>query len=478
MEAALISPLGRTVLGATKITIGRASDNTLVLNDMKASSHHAEIRPEGQYYSLVDLGSMNGTFVNEQQLYAGAPRPLQSGDTIRIGDTRLTFDMSNTSQSGYYTNDSTLQAAPPPPSMPPNYSGNTSYGMGNYGDQMGYYPPTQSVQPPFSSPSYPDAQLPYTIPAQQQPYASETQMPTYVSPSYGQTGPQPDYMQQPQTQQPSYTPPPLYTPPSQPQPKSSPVRRIILAVVALIIILAAIGTFLLISHNNQVAQQNANATATAQTTHNLATATALAQQNATATVVAQATAVATSHYPPFTKVALSDPLSSSSTGWPSSASCQFGSSGYQISIQQTNTFHYCQNSAQFGEIAFQATMTVTQGDCGGLTFRYVDNNNFYFFEVCQNGQYNLGDFVNNNESSLGFHAASAIKQGVNQQNVIAVTVQGDTINMYVNGTDIDTATSNALTSSTFTQGQVGLLGLDVTNPTSVTYNNAEVWTAS
>src|SRR5205085_2570596 len=145
MEAALIGPLGRTVLGTTRITIGRAPDNTLVVNDMKASSHHAEIRPEGQYYSLVDLGSMNGTFVNEQQVYGGTPRPLQSGDTIRIGDTKLTFDMSNVAQSGFYNDDATLQAAPPPPVMP-NYSGNTSYGMGNYGGQMGY-PPTESAPP-------------------------------------------------------------------------------------------------------------------------------------------------------------------------------------------------------------------------------------------------------------------------------------------------------------------------------------------
>jgi len=458
---------------------------------MKASSHHAEIRPEGQYYSLVDLGSMNGTFVNEQQVYGGTPRPLRSGDTIRIGDTKLTYEISSTSQSASYSDDSTLRAAPPPPVMP-NFVGNTSYGIGNYSDQMGYLS-TEAAQPQFSPPAYPDSQSPYAMPAQQPPYASETQLPTYVSPSYGQTGQPPSYtqqpqtqppiyMQQPQTQPPGYTPPPSYTQqPQTQQPKPSPIRRIVLAVIALVIILAAVGSFLLISHNNQVAQQNANATATAQTSHNHATATALAQQNAAATASAQATALVTSHYPPFTTVALDSPLTSASSGWDSSTICQFTSTGYQVSIQQANTLQFCQNSGQYGEIAYQVTMTITQGDCGGLTFRYIDNRNFYFFEVCANGTYDIGDYVNGQSNLLysNFRTSSAIKQGLNQPNTIAITVQGDTVNIFINGSkSIDTGTSSSLTGSTFSQGQIGLLADDSGNPTTIAYTNALVWTIS
>ncbi len=485
MEAALVGPLGRTVLGATKTTLGRAPDNTLVLSDMKASSHHAEIRPEGQYYSLVDLGSMNGTFVNEQQVYSGAPRMLQSGDTIRIGDTRFTFEVSSASQGISYPEGSTVQAAPPPPVMP-NYSGITSYGVGNYGGSHPDYPPTVSAQPPYSSPSYPapsyfDQQAPYAPPAQQSPYVSETQMPTYVSPSYGQTAPQPPpYTQPPQTQ------PPIYTPPLQPQPpKPSPIRRILLAVIALVIILAAVGTFLLINHNNQVAQQNANATATVQTSHNQATATALAQQNATATAIANAnataTAVVTSHYPPFTNVALFDTLTSPTSAWNSSSTCQFGSSGYMVSIQQAHTLQYCvNNSGQFGQIAYQVTMTVQQGDCGGLVFRHVDANNFYFMDVCQDGSYDVGDFVNGTENLRynNTQPSSAIIQGTGKQNVIAITVQGDTVNVFINGHSVDTVTSQALTTSFFSQGEIGLLADNLGNPTAVSYTNALVWTAS
>ena len=67
-------------------TIGRAPDNQLVVNDLKASSHHAQIRPEGQGYEVIDLGSRNGTFVNEQQLVPHVPHLLSMNDQIRVGD--------------------------------------------------------------------------------------------------------------------------------------------------------------------------------------------------------------------------------------------------------------------------------------------------------------------------------------------------------------------------------------------------------
>jgi hypothetical protein len=233
-------------------------------------------------------------------------------------------------------------------------------------------------------------------------------------------------------------------------------------------------------HNNQVAQQNINATATAQANTNAhATATANANVTATAAVNATATAVVTSHYPPFTNLAFYDPLTTSNSQWKGPA-CQFTSAGYQVSIAQLGYFHWCLNTRQFGELAYQATMNIQQGDCGGLVFRYVDPNNFFFFQVCQDGTYNLLVYVSGKESDLYQNARfnSAIHQGANQSNVIAVSVQGDTVNMYVNGQSIDTATDNILTNSAFNQGQIALVAQDTTDPTSVTYTNALVWTAS
>src|SRR5438874_2816559 len=92
MEAALSSSLGRTILGTSILTIGRAPDNRLVVRDPTVSSHHAEIRPDGQGYSIVDLGSTNGTFVNGQRLTKNSPCLLHSGDTFRIGDFTFAYE--------------------------------------------------------------------------------------------------------------------------------------------------------------------------------------------------------------------------------------------------------------------------------------------------------------------------------------------------------------------------------------------------
>ena len=172
---------------------------------------------------------------------------------------------------------------------------------------------------------------------------------------------------------------------------------------------------------------------------------------------------------------------SSTSQWDSGSACQFMPAGYQVSIAQAGYFQWCLNTKKLSDLAYQATMTIQQGDCGGLVFRYIDRNNFYLFEVCQNGTYNVGDFVSGKPTYLYTNAnkaSSAIHQGANQSNVLAVVVQGDTVNMYVNGQSIDTATSTALTSSAFNQGQIGLLADDRADPTAVIFTNALAWTAS
>ncbi|HEX3642641.1 MAG TPA: FHA domain-containing protein [Ktedonobacteraceae bacterium] len=93
MEALLDGPFGRIDLSAPVFAIGRASANQLVLDDKKASGYHAEIRSLGQEggYSITDLGSTNGTFVNEQRLEQRVPRTLVNGEIIRIGDTSFLY---------------------------------------------------------------------------------------------------------------------------------------------------------------------------------------------------------------------------------------------------------------------------------------------------------------------------------------------------------------------------------------------------
>ncbi|MFJ8473821.1 FHA domain-containing protein [Kitasatospora sp. NPDC094011] len=78
---------GTTVaLQGQTITLGRAHDSTIVLDDDFASSRHARIYPDqtGQW-TVEDLGSTNGTYLDRQRLTA--PTPLQPGTPIRIGRT-------------------------------------------------------------------------------------------------------------------------------------------------------------------------------------------------------------------------------------------------------------------------------------------------------------------------------------------------------------------------------------------------------
>lgn len=67
------------------ITIGRDITNDIVINDPEVSRHHLRLTQGGGGYTLEDLGSTNGTFVNGQRL-TGA-RPLQPGDTLGLGET-------------------------------------------------------------------------------------------------------------------------------------------------------------------------------------------------------------------------------------------------------------------------------------------------------------------------------------------------------------------------------------------------------
>ena len=61
------------------------------LADSNVSRHHAEIRPSGDPFQLVDLGSTNGTKVNGVRV---TERLLRDADEVTVGTTRLTFHAS------------------------------------------------------------------------------------------------------------------------------------------------------------------------------------------------------------------------------------------------------------------------------------------------------------------------------------------------------------------------------------------------
>lgn len=81
---------GRQVPLRPVTAVGRAADNSVVLNDPFASAHHTLILWRDNRWWVEDLESHNGTFLNEEKL--PQPVPLTSGDRIRIGETVLRFE--------------------------------------------------------------------------------------------------------------------------------------------------------------------------------------------------------------------------------------------------------------------------------------------------------------------------------------------------------------------------------------------------
>jgi pSer/pThr/pTyr-binding forkhead associated (FHA) protein len=82
--------------------IGRERDNDLVLTDPRVSRYHAQIELVEGEWTALDLGSANGTFVNDQPI--SGPQSLASDDRITVGDTELMFQPSHVS----------LDVSPPP----------------------------------------------------------------------------------------------------------------------------------------------------------------------------------------------------------------------------------------------------------------------------------------------------------------------------------------------------------------------------
>jgi len=75
-----------------KTTVGRSSDNTLVIHDSSVSSHHCEILTYGEEIIVREKESTNGTFINDRKV--AEQGPAKSGQVIRFGEVevRLEFE--------------------------------------------------------------------------------------------------------------------------------------------------------------------------------------------------------------------------------------------------------------------------------------------------------------------------------------------------------------------------------------------------
>jgi hypothetical protein len=69
--------------------MGRGDQAEIRLEDPFASSRHARLTRQGAVIVIEDMGSTNGTYLNEELL--SGPQPLHAGDRVRIGDSEFTY---------------------------------------------------------------------------------------------------------------------------------------------------------------------------------------------------------------------------------------------------------------------------------------------------------------------------------------------------------------------------------------------------
>jgi pSer/pThr/pTyr-binding forkhead associated (FHA) protein len=78
----------RFLLDQDVTSAGRHPDSDIFLDDVTVSRRHAEFRREGSGYTVHDVGSLNGSYVNRERIDAA---PLSGGDEVQIGKFRLVY---------------------------------------------------------------------------------------------------------------------------------------------------------------------------------------------------------------------------------------------------------------------------------------------------------------------------------------------------------------------------------------------------
>lgn len=167
------------------ITIGRDITNDITINDPEVSRHHLRFTRGAGGFTLEDLGSTNGTFVNGQRL-TGA-KPLNNGDMLGLGETvTLGYEMVRGGMAAAPLGQDMAPVAPQSPLRAPTAP--IGQGQPQQGGYSPYSPQAAQQQPPQQP------QSPYGQPQQQ--YGQQPQSP-YAQPQ-----------QQGQPQQGGYNPPP------------------------------------------------------------------------------------------------------------------------------------------------------------------------------------------------------------------------------------------------------------------------------
>jgi pSer/pThr/pTyr-binding forkhead associated (FHA) protein len=105
-------------LTQSEVAIGKGPQNDIILTDASVSSAHAVIRFEDGVYKISDLGSRNGTQVNDARITE--PRVIQHGDLIKMGHCALTFRLKEANAASSTRQRTVIiTGTPVPPPAPP-----------------------------------------------------------------------------------------------------------------------------------------------------------------------------------------------------------------------------------------------------------------------------------------------------------------------------------------------------------------------
>jgi pSer/pThr/pTyr-binding forkhead associated (FHA) protein len=78
---------------ASDMVIGRSLGSDIRVDHSSVSRRHARIFRDGSDYYIEDLGSANGTLVNDSDVHQNSPVRLRTGDHIRVGEVEFSFEM-------------------------------------------------------------------------------------------------------------------------------------------------------------------------------------------------------------------------------------------------------------------------------------------------------------------------------------------------------------------------------------------------
>ncbi len=187
-------------------------------------------------------------------------------------------------------------------------------------------------------------------------------------------------------------------------------------------------------------------------------------------------------YPPYKgRLVVNDPLQNNAGtyNWISGytgangTSCTFIDNTYHVINLYKSRVYYCiETKTAVRDFAFQVTMTIINGDFGGIVFRLQDRR-YYFFRIGQDGSYFFKVYTDGSSGAgllLTQGKSQAIIKGLKKQNILAVVARGSTFTLYVNNTAIHTAQDNS-----YSQGVLGLVAEAETGPTEVAFSNMKVW---